>query len=131
MSITSVTFDAGFTATVHPLGIGGAALYTFADDQGTIYAAPAYLGQHDRQAILISLGTVDGTSSGYNLTGLRVDDWHMFGTLLCTGPDMTPGPCPNYLDRYPIVDNINDDTRQVATDLLSQIAQDRYDTLNP
>jgi hypothetical protein len=121
MSITTVTFDTGHTATIHPL-IDGAALYNFGSDYGKIYVAPAYLGQPDRQAILISLGAVNGDTSGYNLTGLYVDDWHMVGTVICTGPDLTP-------DLYSI-NTIDDDTQYVAADLLSQIAQDRYNTLN-
>lgn len=129
MSVTTVTFDSGDTATVGHLGKDFGALYDFGH-LGKIHAKSAYLGQPDRRAVCISLGK-PGDKSGYSLTGLHVDDYLMTGAVMCSGYDMTPHPHPHSPGQYPL-DSIDDPAvRTLAADLLSDIARHYYSSVNP
>ena len=117
--ITTVTFDDGSTADD-----GSGTIYDFGD-KGKIHVQHGYFGQPDRLAVTISIGR-PGDQSGYRLTGLHVGDWHLTGTVMCTGWDFTPHPHPHSPNKNPL-DAIDDmDTRTQAADLLSQIASHFY-----
>ncbi|MER5302252.1 hypothetical protein ABT039_22715 [Streptomyces lasiicapitis] len=116
---TTATFDDGTTAHISYFKDLGHALYTIGDD--TIHVMPAYLGQPDRYAVTIGLGR-PGDTSGYRLTGLHLGDWLLTGSVMCTGPDLTPHSHPHTPDKFPLADIGDDAVRQDAADYLSQIA---------
>ncbi|MFF4409867.1 hypothetical protein [Streptomyces sp. NPDC001404] len=126
---TNVTFDDGTTARIGFFKDLNQALYDFGD-LGTVHVQPAYFGQPDRHAVTISLGT-PGSQSGWNLTGLDIGDWHLTGTVLCTGLDFRPHPHPHTPANFPLASITDPDARQDAADHLAQIAAHFFNTLAP
>ncbi|PJE97114.1 hypothetical protein CUT44_14120 [Streptomyces carminius] len=122
--ITLVKSDVtGQTATFHRFE--GGALYKFTDADETIHVQPTYLGQPEREAVTISLGSPTDRS-GYRLTGLSVGDYLLTGVVMCAGPGLTPCPHPQAPTDYPLPDIQDEATRADAADLLCEIAQHFY-----
>lgn len=126
MAITRVQFNQTHTAVFHLDKVLNHARYDFGD-LGKIHVQPAYFGCPDRLAVTISLGQPTDTS-GYGLTGLQVDDYRLYGTVMCAGDDLVAGPHPSG-GAYPL-DDLDDDTKADAMMLLAEIAQHFHDTVN-
>ncbi|MFD9948770.1 hypothetical protein ACFWYW_47040 [Nonomuraea sp. NPDC059023] len=126
MTQTLVRFDPIHQANLHFIGTGDGrhALYNFGS-RGKIFVQPGYFGMRNRLAVAISLGR-PGDQSGYNLTGLLVNDRLLTGAVMCIGPDLVPVRHPQYPGPYPLAD-LDAATLTAATSLLSAIAQNFYD----
>lgn len=86
------------TARTSTFQDGDRAFYTISADDyagGTVLVQPARFGMHPTHGVLVTFG-------GY---GGQVDfgDFGVSGSVLCTGPDMRPGPALAHGSRqYPI-----------------------------
>lgn len=107
------TFDAGVTLFQD----GDIAYYSFDDRDfsGTVLAKPALFGMHPRLGVMLTFG--------HGSDGVDVGDWGLTGTVLASGPYMTPGPHPT-ATQYPIgqVRKDDQDTADLVSALVTAIA---------
>lgn len=106
----------------HDLG-DGALFYSLTDadaDLGTVLVKPSRFGMHPDHGVMVTLGGYSGH--------LDTGDWSLRGSVICSGPGMTPGPvAPTRLHpnpHYPISDVRNSDPATAAwlTALVTAIA---------
>ena len=71
---------------------------------------PAHFGMHPQLGVMVTFG--------HGSNGIDVGDWGLAGTVLASGPDMTPGPYPT-AKQYPI-NQVRKDDRDTA-DLVSPL----------
>ena len=103
---------------------GDVAYYSLGDGpyvSGTILVKPAYSGMHPQLGVMVTFG--------YGSDAIDVGDFGLTGTVLASGPDMTPGPHPT-AKQYPIgqVRKDDPDTADLVSDLVTAIASHYADT---